>query len=159
MEHHREIFRLARSLTRSGADAEDLAQTAVVARCSRAPSSRAADQAKWYVMRIVRNLAIDQARARRAVEPWAEVPERMSSEPAPDEVLDPGAVDDRVPRAAFADLPEAHREACGSASSTSWPTRTSPRASTPLPMGPANAMRAMQALRSTIGDRRYRPTN
>ena len=30
VEHHREIFRLARSLTRSGADAEDLAQTAVV---------------------------------------------------------------------------------------------------------------------------------
>ena len=64
VEHHREIFRLARSLTRSGADAEDLAQTAVVRALQRGAIVSGADQAKWYVMRIVRNLAIDQARSR-----------------------------------------------------------------------------------------------
>ena len=71
-----------------------------------------ADGAKWYVMRIVRNLATDQARrrARVTIDPWPELPELPSTEPAPDEVADRGLDDEHVPRAAFADLPDAHRE-------------------------------------------------
>src|SRR5262245_17327184 len=73
VEHHAQIFRFARSLTRCDADAEDLAQTAVVRALQRGPLRCSPDQAKAYVFQIVRNLAIDDARARArvTVEPHA----------------------------------------------------------------------------------------
>ncbi len=76
IEHRAQIFRFARSLTRSDADAEDLAQTALVRALQRGPLSCNAEQAKWYVLRIVRNLAIDEARvrARITVEPTRPCP-------------------------------------------------------------------------------------
>ena len=81
IEHRAQIFRLARSLTHSNADAEDLAQTALVRALQQGPLSCSAEQAKWYVLRIVRNLAIDQARARArvTVEPCADVPDLAGS--------------------------------------------------------------------------------
>jgi RNA polymerase sigma-70 factor, ECF subfamily len=112
IEHRAQIFRYARSLTRSNADAEDLAQTALVRALQQGPLSCSADQAKWYVLRIVRNLAIDQARARArvVVEPWSTLPDT----PAPEYLLDDLVVhaddDDRVPRAALAELAPQHRE-------------------------------------------------
>ena len=47
-------------------------------RSQRAPMLRDPERAKWYLLRIVRNLAIDQARARArvSVEPWADRPRR-----------------------------------------------------------------------------------
>ena len=69
------------------------------------------ERAKWYLLRIVRNLATDQARARAriAVEPWADVPDAGRVDPAPDARL---LHDDEheLPRAAFADLPRVHQE-------------------------------------------------
>jgi RNA polymerase sigma factor (sigma-70 family) len=111
IEHHAQIFRLARSLTHSNADAEDLAQSALVRALQQGPLSCSAEQAKWYVIRIVKNLAIDQARARArvAVEPRATLPDVAAPELLPEEVV-VSATDDRVPRAALADLAPQHRE-------------------------------------------------
>ncbi len=111
IEHRAQIFRYARSLTRSNADAEDLAQTALVRALQQGPLSCSAEQAKWYVLRIVRNLAIDQARARArvVVEPRSTLPDAPAPELLPDELV-VRADDDRVPRAALADLAPQHRE-------------------------------------------------
>ena len=112
VEHHREIFRYARSFTRNDADAEDLAQTAVVRALQRGTIVSDAVRAKWYVMRIVRNLATDEARSRARVwvEPRAELPEA--------ELLDPATTDapagrrdaDVAARAAFEELDDVDRE-------------------------------------------------
>ena len=68
VEHRADLFRYARSLTRNDADAEDLAQSAVVRALAAGATLREPERAKWYLLRIVRNLATDQARARaRAV--------------------------------------------------------------------------------------------
>ncbi len=111
VEHRADIFRYARSFCRNDADAEDLAQTAVMRALASGAEVRDPERAKWYLLRIVRNLATDQARARSrfAVEPWAELPEAASVDPAPDARL---LHDDEheVPRAAFADLPRVHQE-------------------------------------------------
>jgi RNA polymerase sigma-70 factor, ECF subfamily len=111
VEYRADIFRYARSLCRSDADAEDLAQTAVVRALASGAVLREPERAKYYLLRIVRNLATDQARsrARVSVEPWAVVPDVTS----PD--LEPEAVVLRAdalafPRAAFADLSPGHQE-------------------------------------------------
>jgi RNA polymerase sigma-70 factor (ECF subfamily) len=111
VEHHAQIFRFARSLTRSDADAEDLAQSALVRALQRGQLSCNAEQAKWYVMRIVRNLAIDQsrARARMAIEPHATLPDIPTPDALPEELV-LRANDDVIPRAAFDDLEPRHRE-------------------------------------------------
>jgi RNA polymerase sigma-70 factor (ECF subfamily) len=111
VEHRAAIFRYARSFCRNDADAEDLAQTAVVRALASQSEVRHPERAKSYLLRIVRNLATDQARARSrfAVEPWADVPDAASAEPAPDARI---LHDDEheLPRAAFADLPRVHQE-------------------------------------------------
>jgi RNA polymerase sigma-70 factor (ECF subfamily) len=111
VEHRADIFRYARSFCRSDADAEDLAQTAVVRALASGSEVRNPERAKWYLLRIVRNLATDQARAksRFPVEPWADLPETASAEPAPDARLLHDE-EREVPRAAFADLPRVHQE-------------------------------------------------
>lgn len=111
VEHRAQIFRYARSLSRSDADAEDLAQSALVRALQRGPLSCNAEQAKWYVLRIVRNLAIDQARARArfTVEPHATLPEVPAHGLLPEELV-LRADDDVIPRAAFDDLEPQHRE-------------------------------------------------
>ncbi|MEX1007416.1 MAG: RNA polymerase sigma factor [Acidimicrobiia bacterium] len=111
VEHRAQIFRFARSLTRSDADAEDLAQSALVRALQRGPLSCNAEQAKWYVLRIVRNLAIDQARARArmSVEPHATLPDTPAPDSLPEELV-LGAADDVIPRAAFDGLEPQHRE-------------------------------------------------
>ena len=111
VEHQRDIFRYARSFTRSDADAEDLAQTAVVRALQRGTIVSDAVRAKWYVMRIVRNLATDQARARARmwVEPWAELPEAELLDPATTDAADDGDADVAA-RAAFDELDAVDRE-------------------------------------------------
>ena len=110
VEHRAQIFRFARSLSRSDADAEDLAQSALVRALQRGPLSCNAEQAKWYVLRIVRNLAIDQARARArfTVEPHATLPDVPAHGQLPEELV--LGVDEVIPRAAFDDLEPQHRE-------------------------------------------------
>ena len=161
IEHHREIFRLARSLTRSDADAEDLAQTAVVRALQRGAIVSDAERAKRYVMTIVRNLATDQARrrARVAIDPWAEVPEVHSTEPAPDDVAE-RADEDRVPRAAFDDLPEVHREALRLRYLEELGyDDVAARLHTTEHGARQRVYRAMRELRALISDRKYRPTS
>ncbi|HLM18712.1 MAG TPA: sigma-70 family RNA polymerase sigma factor [Acidimicrobiia bacterium] len=111
VEHRADIFRYARSFCRNDADAEDLAQTAVVRALASGAEVRDPERAKWYLLRIVRNLATDEARARSrfAVEPWADLPDVASAEPG----LDARLLHDEereIPRAAFADLPRFHQE-------------------------------------------------
>jgi RNA polymerase sigma-70 factor (ECF subfamily) len=111
VEYRADIFRYARSLTRSNADAEDLAQSAVVRALAAGATLREPERAKWYVLRIVRNLATDQARvrARVSIEPWASVPDAASADLEP-EALVLRADAQRLPRAAFADLAPGHQE-------------------------------------------------
>ena len=111
VEHRADIFRYARSFCRNDADAEDLAQTAVVRALTSGSEVRNPERAKWYLLRIVRNLATDEARARSrvAVEPWAELPDVASAEPALDARLLHNE-ERELPRAAFADLPRVHQE-------------------------------------------------
>jgi RNA polymerase sigma-70 factor (ECF subfamily) len=111
VEHRADIFRYARSFCRNDADAEDLAQTAVVRALASGAALRDPERAKWYLLRIVRNLATDQARvrARVSVEPWADVPDEAAPDLEPEAAFlraDAGA----LPRAAFADLPPRHQE-------------------------------------------------
>jgi len=111
VEHRADIFRFARSLCRSDADAEDLAQTAVVRALAAGAELREPERAKSYLFRIVRNLATDQARARARMseEPWAAVPDVASVELEPEAVV-LRADAQALPRAAFADLPRGHQE-------------------------------------------------
>jgi RNA polymerase sigma-70 factor (ECF subfamily) len=111
VEYRVELFRYARAFTRNDADAEDLAQTAVVRALGPNVALTDPEKAKAYLLRIVRNLATDQARARArvSVEPWATVPDAPSGDPDLDEDMIRD-VDRAVPRAAFAGLPEPHRE-------------------------------------------------
>jgi RNA polymerase sigma-70 factor (ECF subfamily) len=111
VEHRADLFRFARSLTRNDADAEDLAQSAVVRALAAGATLREPTHAKAYLFRIVRNLATDQARARArvSVEPWADVPDEISFDLEP-EALVLRAEAGALPRAAFADLPRSHQE-------------------------------------------------
>ena len=111
VEYRADIFRYARSLSRSDADAEDLAQTAVVRALASGAVLREPERAKHYLLRIVRNLATDQARsrARVSVEPWAVVPDVASADLEP-EALVLRADAQVFPRAAFAGLPRGHQE-------------------------------------------------
>jgi RNA polymerase sigma-70 factor (ECF subfamily) len=111
VEHRIEILRYARSFCRNDADAEDLAQTAVVRALAARVELRDPERAKGYLLRIVRNLATDQARvrARVSVEPWADVPEAIALELEPEAIVlrDEASA---LPRAAFADLATGHQE-------------------------------------------------
>ena len=111
VEHRADIFRYARSLCRNDADAEDLAQSAVVRALTSGAELREPDRAKYYLLRIVRNLATDQARARArvSVEPWAIVPDVASADLEPEAVI-LRADAESFPRAAFAELPRGHQE-------------------------------------------------
>jgi RNA polymerase sigma-70 factor (ECF subfamily) len=111
VEHRADLFRYARSLTRNDADAEDLAQTAVVRALQARVELQVPERAKWYLFRIVRNLATDQARARAriSIEPWADLPDEPAGALEPEALVlraDAGA----LPRAAFAALPPRHQE-------------------------------------------------
>ena len=111
VEYRADIFRYARSLSRSDADAEDLAQTAVVRALASGAELREPERAKYYLLRIVRNLVTDQARARArvSVEPWAVVPDIAAAELEPEAVV-LRADAQELPRAAFADLAPGHQE-------------------------------------------------
>jgi RNA polymerase sigma-70 factor (ECF subfamily) len=111
VEHNAQIFRYARTFTHSDADAEDLAQSALVRALQRGPLHCSADQAKWYVLQIVRNLAIDQARARArvTVEPYAVVPDGASVEPLPEELV-VDAHDEPIPLRLLEHLAPHHRD-------------------------------------------------
>jgi RNA polymerase sigma-70 factor (ECF subfamily) len=111
VEHRMDLFRYARTFTRNDADAEDLAQTAVLRALAARTVLHDPSKAKWYLLRIVRNLATDQARsrARVRVEPWADVPERVALDAEPEVALLRDA-EGAVPRRALGELAPAHRE-------------------------------------------------
>jgi RNA polymerase sigma-70 factor (ECF subfamily) len=106
-----DIYRYARWLTRSDRDAEDLAQTALLRALERRPALDDVEKAKWYLLRIVRNLAIDPARARARVmvEPRSNLPEPAATEPGPDEIVLRDA-ERALSAAALAELADHHRE-------------------------------------------------
>ncbi|MFN8024799.1 MAG: sigma-70 family RNA polymerase sigma factor [Acidimicrobiia bacterium] len=111
VEYRLDLFRYARSLTRNDADAEDLAQTAVLRALAARTVLHDPVKAKAYLLRIVRNLATDQARsrARVRVEPWADVPDGAAVDTDPDAALLRDAKG-AVPRRALRKLAPAHRE-------------------------------------------------
>jgi RNA polymerase sigma-70 factor (ECF subfamily) len=111
VEYRGDLFRYARSFTRNDADAEDLAQTAVLRALAARATLHDPVKAKWYLLRIVRNLATDQARsrARVRVEPWADVPDAVSGALEP-EALVVRDEERAVPRAALGELTPAYRE-------------------------------------------------
>ncbi len=109
--HRADVLRLAQILTHSDADAEDLAQTAVMRALAARTILHDPAKAKSYLLRIVRNLATDQARSRARVriEPWADVPDGAATDAAPDAGLLRDA-DRAVPRRALHRRAPAHRE-------------------------------------------------
>jgi RNA polymerase sigma-70 factor (ECF subfamily) len=111
VEHNAQIFRYARSFTHCDADAEDLAQTALVRALQRGPLRCTPDQAKWYVLQTVKNLAIDDARARArvTVEPHAVVPDGVSADALPDELV-VSALDEPLARSVLDRLAAHHRD-------------------------------------------------
>jgi RNA polymerase sigma-70 factor (ECF subfamily) len=111
VEYRADIFRYARSFCRNDADADDLAQTAVLRALAAGTELRNPERAKYYLLRIVRNLATDQARARArvVVEPRATVPDAPATDLEPEAALLRTDAQE-LPRAAFADLPEVHQE-------------------------------------------------
>jgi RNA polymerase sigma-70 factor (ECF subfamily) len=111
VEHNAQIFRYARTFTQCDADAEDLAQTALVRALQRGPLHCNPEQAKWYVLRTVRNLAIDEARtrARMSVEPHAVVPDGASLDEWPDDAV-VRAFDEPLARSALDRLAAHHRD-------------------------------------------------
>jgi RNA polymerase sigma-70 factor (ECF subfamily) len=111
VEHNAQIFRYARTFTRCDADAEDLAQTALVRALQRGPLHCSPDQAKWYVLQTVRNLAIDEARARARmrVEPHAVVPDGESPDELPDDAV-VRAFDEPLTRSVLDRLAAHHRD-------------------------------------------------
>jgi RNA polymerase sigma-70 factor (ECF subfamily) len=111
VRYRADIFGFARSFSRNDADAEDLAQSAALRALERGEALRDPTRAKLYLFRIVRNLATDQARrrARLTMEPWASVPEIVSTDAPVDEAV-LRADDWALPRAAMAELPAAHQE-------------------------------------------------
>jgi len=111
VEYRLDLFRYARTFTHSDADAEDLAQSAVLRALAARTVLHDPVKAKGYLLRIVRNLAIDQARsrARVRVEPWADVPDAAAGDPEPETLLLRDA-DRAVPRRALGELAPAHRE-------------------------------------------------
>jgi len=111
VEYRLDLFRYARTFTYSDADAEDLAQSAVLRALAARTVLHDPVKAKGYLLRIVRNLAIDQARsrARVRVEPWADVPDAAAGGPEPETLLLRDA-DRAVPRRALGELAPAYRE-------------------------------------------------
>jgi RNA polymerase sigma-70 factor (ECF subfamily) len=111
VEYRADIFRFARSLSRSDTDAEDLAQSAVVRALAAGTTIREPEKAKWYILRIVRNLATDQARARArvSIEPWAIVPDVAAEDLEPEAIV-LRADAQKLPRAAFDALAPSQQE-------------------------------------------------
>ena len=100
------------AFTFSDADAEDLAQTAVVRALQRGTIVSDAERAKAYVKRIVRNLATDQARlrARVSIEPRAQVPDDVADDDGLDAVTEEHRDGGAAAHVAFAGLDPADRE-------------------------------------------------
>ncbi len=160
VRHREEIYRYARWLSRSDADAEDLAQTALVRVLERAPQLADPEAAKWYVLRVVRNLATDQARARArvTVEPRASLPEVLSGEGHPEErVLQ--AVEEALSRVAMAHLPACHQEVLSLRflEGLGYPALAR-RLDTSEHAARQRVYRAVQALRTVMTARAFRPS-
>jgi RNA polymerase sigma-70 factor, ECF subfamily len=157
--HRAEIFRYARSLTYCDADAEDLAQAALVRALERDVVLREPTKAKHYLMRIVRNLAIDAARARArvVVEPHADVPELGVEATAEDLVL--GAADLELPADVLEDLPEWHRAVLQMRYVEELDyADVAERLQVTEHAARQRVYRAMQALRAVARRRRFRPS-
>ena len=149
----------ARSLTYCDADAEDLAQAALVRALERDVVLREPTKAKHYLMRIVRNLAIDAARARARVivEPHADVPELRVEATAEDLVL--GAADLELSADALEDLPEWHRSVLQMRYVEELDyADVAERLQITEHAARQRVYRAMQALRAVARRRRFRPS-
>ena len=163
MEHHRDIFRYARSFTHNDADAEDLAQTAVVRALQRGTDRVATPSGRRRTCkRIVRNLATDQARARArvSVEPRAEVPDarrRADVEPDDDRARDRRDVGPSA-QVAFAGLDAADREVLRLRylDELDVPSRRRRGCTPPSTRARQRVYRAMQALRAALKPPRRR---
>ena len=136
-------LRRARS-RRSDADAEDLAQTAVVRALAAGASLRTPERAKWYLMRIVRNLATDQARARAGCRSsrGPTSPTSASADLEPEALVLPRRRARAPARRVRRPRTAATGRCCGCASSRSSTTTPSPSGSTPPSTRRANASTA-----------------
>ena len=111
VEHRADIFRYARSFCRNDADAEDLAQTAVVRALASGREVRNPERAKWYLLADraqPRHRPGAGAGARRGGAvgrgPRRGVGRSRTRRPPP------ARREHELPRAAFADLPRVHQE-------------------------------------------------
>jgi RNA polymerase sigma factor (sigma-70 family) len=110
-QYRDDAFRVARRLVRSDAEAEDLAQTAILNVLRRARNIEDASHVKAYLLTTVRNLWRNQLRQkgrRRFV--GAEAAENFAAQEAGPEELALTVLDTALAREAFASLSETSRE-------------------------------------------------
>jgi RNA polymerase sigma-70 factor (ECF subfamily) len=104
-QHHERVFRVARRITGSAEDAEDVLQTVFLRIMRREEPPLRADDAANYLHRAATNAALDLLRRRKAArsEPIEDAERFRDHEPGPDVLHEGAEIRDKV-RAALATL-------------------------------------------------------
>lgn len=104
-QHHERVFRVARRITGSSEDAEDVVQTVFLRVLRREEPPLREDEAANYLHRAAQNAALDLLRRRKAARSEAidDADRFRDHRPGPDALTESAAIRDRV-RAALADL-------------------------------------------------------
>jgi len=97
-EHHERVFRVARRITGSAEDAEDVLQTVFLRIMRRQEPPLRADDAANYLHRAATNASLDLLRRRKAArsEPIDDVERYRTHEPGPDVAHESAALRDRL---------------------------------------------------------------
>ena len=104
-QHHERVFRVARRITGSAEDAEDVLQTVFLRVMRRNEPPLRADDAANYLHRAATNASLDLLRRRKASrsEPIDDVERYRAHEPGPDVAQESAEIRDRL-RAALSEL-------------------------------------------------------
>lgn len=104
-QHHERVFRVARRITGSAEDAEDVLQTVFLRIMRREEPPLRADDAANYLHRAATNASLDLLRRRKAArsEPIGDAERFHDHEPSPDVAQESAEIRNRV-RAALAEL-------------------------------------------------------
>lgn len=104
-EHHDDLARFARSLTRSAEDAKDLVADTILKAYESWSTVREPGAARTYLFRIAHRTYIRQNMRRKLFGPWKPDMDQASADPLPDRLTDARLVRDELQK-----LPIAQRE-------------------------------------------------